>query len=69
MFALPKNAALKRKRCVGVHGYINDFVDSVLALNPESLGSSDALGLADACGNHCHRFTVMYGHPLSQRTF
>ena len=69
MFASPKNVALKRKRCVAVHGYTNDFADSVLVLNPGSHGSSDALGLVDACGNRCHRFTVMYGHPLSQPTF
>ena len=69
MFASPRNEVLKRKICVVVHGYTNDFVDSVLALNPGSHGSSDALGLVDACGNHCHRFTVMYGHPLSQRIF
>jgi len=49
--------------------WVNDFADSVLVLNPGSHSSSDALGLPDECGNHCHRFTVMYGHQLSQPTF
>ncbi len=69
MFVSPRNVALKRKRCVVVLGCTNDFVDSVSALNPAYHGSRDALDLPDACGNHCHRFTVMYGHQLFQQTY
>ena len=69
MFALPKNVVLNRKICVGAHGYITGFADSVPVLNQQYHGLKDVLGLQGARGNHFVHLKVMYGLQLFPRTF
>ena len=69
MYALPRNAVLKRKTCVEVTGCTNDFVNFVLVSNPGSHGSKGALVLPDVRGKHFTPLKVMYGHLLSLRTY
>ena len=68
MCALPRSAALRLRRCAGVHGSIDGSGDFGLGWSPVSPGLNGALGYAVALGEVFNPLKVMSGAQLYQRT-